>query len=501
MSVQEASKKRKLEDDAEIDEEVSEAVADPKPMPSGHSITCLPARDIMPKDKPMYFWIEIDSPSFIRKAVHMARYMLDTMTLWLTNNTHSYRLAKQAELQGKGPCKLNNFSGISIDSMDTLSVSMTVARMPLPPSSVKLFGTDIVNGVAVPKEEIGITVSVKALLDTLHGVKDYENLVLFQEMPTEDSLYDDTTSSDRLSVLVVSAAHDSYLMEIPLIATTAAHETVKNWDMQFDLSMSMGDLKETIKRAAGLDAENVRFQMMRWNEQGLIFVISTESRSGGLFRAFQVTYTTALKKDLTSDANYALERMKEATSALAAADKSTSATGLALLQRNIVEAEQVLRRQLQLLYDSLVVPGGAKRNIVFSEDMSVSDCEKEIREAHNLIKEYARQHAHNDTIINAADFLEHVSASSVVEVATSFTKEIRSAPFRKADITKLPCEYDAYFSVKKILDMLKTPQSPSVQLHLPKDSTNPIAIRFDTGGGDYLSFVSFILAPRCDQDA
>jgi len=414
----------------------------------------------------------------------MAKPMLDYITLWLCNNTTSYKAAKDAEAAGKGPCTISPFAGISIDSMDAHQVSMTVARMPLSSSSVNLFSED----GSAPPEEIGVTVLAKSLLEALQGVKEYPKMVIYSEW-----------GSDRLCVHVVSTAHDSYLSEIPLCATDASHETVKNWDMQFDLSMPMSELKETIKRAVSLDANIVHFEMKRWSERGLIFVISTESRSGGLFRAFQVTYTTTLKKNMTAEVNYALEKLKDAQSLYNASDKNAKTSGFLLSK--IAEAETELKGHLIVYYGKIDMPVGmAKPAMVCTMSSTLEELETEVRSLQAAIHGETRKAAGSSASCNAAEYVENMDAQATVEVATSFCKEIREAPFRKADIKSLPSEYDAWFSVKKLQDMLKTPQSPGVQLHLPKDSSNPLAIRFDTGGGDFMSFVSFILAPRVDED-
>jgi hypothetical protein len=451
----------------------------------GTGVACLDPKDIIQKDKSVRFCIAVDSATFLRRSILMARPMLDYITLWLCNNTDAYKAAKAVEEAGGPPCTINPFSGISIDSMDAHMVSMTVARMPLPPDSVHLFSED---GNSAP-EEIGVTVLAKSLLEALQGVKEYPKMILYSEW-----------GSDRLCVLVVSTAHDSYLSEIPLCASEAQHETVKNWEMKFDLSMPMTDLKETIKRAASLDADNVHFEMKRWSEQGLIFVISTESRSGGLFRAFQVTYTTTLKKNMTAEVNYALEKLKDAQSLYNAAEKGAKSS--ATLLANVEAAETELKGHLLALYDSMDMPEGLDRPVrTVTEKSTLVECESAVRLLQAAVRSHKLAHSDAASSTNAAVYMERMDAMASVEVATSFCNEIREAPFRKSDIKDLPSEYDAWFSVKKLQDMLKTPQSPGVQLHLPKDSSNPLAIRFDTGGGDFMSFVSFILAPRVDQDS
>jgi hypothetical protein len=448
-------------------------------------VACLDPKDIIQNDKSVRFCIAVDSATFLRRSILMARPMLDYITLWLCNNTAAYKAAKAVEEAGGPPCTISPFSGISIDEMDPQKVSMTVARMPLRADSVHLYSED---GLTVP-EEIGVTVLAKSLLEALQGVKEYPKMILYSEW-----------GSDRLCVLVVSTAHDSYLSEIPLCASEAQHETVKNWEMKFDLSMPMTDLKETIKRAASLDADNVHFEMKRWSEQGLIFVISTESRSGGLFRAFQVTYTTTLKKNMSAEVNYALEKLKDAQSLYNAAEKGAKST--AGLLTNVEAAETELKSHLLALYDSIPMPEGLEKpNKTVTEKSTLVECETAVRLLQAVVRSHRLANTDAASSTNAAVYMEHMDAMASVEVATSFCNEIREAPFRKSDIKDLPSEYDAWFSVKKLQDMLKTPQSPGVQLHLPKDSSNPLAIRFDTGGGDFMSFVSFILAPRVDADS
>lgn len=479
------SKKRTREADQDNDAhaDVEETAEELKGDATG--VSCLDPKDIIQNDKSVRFCIAVDSATFLRRSILMARPMLDYITLWLCNNTEAYKAAKALEEAGGPPCTISHFTGVSIDDMDLTKTSMTVARMPLPDRSVHLYSED---GGPVP-EEIGVTVLAKSLLEALQGVKEYPKMILYSEW-----------GSDRLCVLVVSTAHDSYLSEIPLCASEAQHETVKNWEMKFDLSMPMTDLKETIKRAASLDADNVHFEMKRWSEQGLIFVISTESRSGALFRAFQVTYTTTLKKNMTAEVNYALEKLKDAQSLYNAAEKGAKST-VGLLA-NVEAAETELKRHLLSLYDSISMPEGLERpDKTVSDKSTLVECETAVRLLQAAVRSHRLANTASSSSSNAAVYMEQMDAMASVEVATSFCNEIREAPFRKSEIKDLPSEYDAWFSVKKLQDMLKTPQSPGVQLHLPKDSCNPLAIRFDTGGGDFMSFVSFILAPRVDQDS
>ena len=481
-----STKKRSRSDSASDDIDSVDEWNSGKVPDGGTSASYLDPRDILPSDSQLKFWIEVDSPAFLRRGVLMARPMLDTITLWLSNNMATYNAAKAKEEETGEPCSIRQFCGISIDSMDTNGVSMTVARMPQPPSSVHLFGDKPTDPVP---DEIGITVMAKPLWEALQGVKEYPKMIIYSEK-----------TSDRLSIAVVSTAHDMYLSEIPLCSTLAEHETVKNWDMKFDLSMPMSDLKDTIKRAVSLNADNVHFQMMKWSEHGFVFAISTESRCGGFFRAFQVTYTTPLKKNLTAEVNYALEKVNERRALYNAADPGAKSS--AALLEGIAEAENQLKGHLMTFYDKLETPAGfTKPARDFGMESDLPTCENGVRELQSAVRDYRRSSMHEDATVNAAGYVDCLDAKATVEVATSFSKEIRTAPLRKADIMALPVEYDAWFSVKKLQDMVKTPQSSGVQLHLPKHFGSPLALRFDTGGGDFMSFVSFILAPRVDQDA
>jgi len=213
-----------------------------------------------------------------------------------------------------------------------------------------------------------------------------------------------------------------------------------------------------------------------------------------------VTYTTPLKKNLTAEVNYALEKLNERRALYNAADPAAKSS--AALLEGISEAEDQLKGHLMILYDKMEVPTGfVKAARTFGVDSDLPTCEIGVRELQSAIRDFKRSTLHEDATVNAAGYVDCLDAKATVEVATSFSKEIRTAPLRKADIMSLPVEYDAWFSVKKLQDMVKTPQSSGVQLHLPKHYGSPLALRFDTGGGDFMSFVSFILAPRVDQDA
>lgn len=458
---------------ADFEEDVAERPAQVSKRES--SIQCLEAVDILPPAAELAWSVAIDSPAFFNSIVSMCAPMLPDLPMWICNNTAADRV------NPAGP-KVS-FSGISIDAMDSHLTAMIVARMPLSPECVNIYPVD---GEAGPREEVGITVSVKALLTGLRGIKEYQKMVMYQEK-----------DSDKLSMLVVSAARDPFHIGLPLRATEAKHETVNGWDMQKDMCMSLVELKEVVRKAAMFEANSIHFEMKRWEDKGLIFVMSTDSSGGNLFKAFQVTYTTALKKDSTPAAERARQSLDEARQRMAASnpdkDVDTRRT-----ESGLTAAERVMRQHLFTMYDTYPTPAGYVRPPRVSvDDTPLVEVEREVRDMQAKVRQYESSHKVARPGLNAAELLENVD-TTLVEVAGSYCNEIRDAPFKHKAIMELPSEYDAWFSVKKLQDMLKTPQSASVQLHLPCDSASPIAIRFDTGGGGSQAFIACILAPRVD---
>jgi hypothetical protein len=455
--------------------------APPKP----GSIACLDAKDALPKEGSVQFWVEIDSPAFLRRGVLVARPMLENMTLWFSDNTALHAKAKEEEARTGVPCTISQFAGIGIDSMDNSHTAMTIFRMRLPPSCIHLCRE---TGSDTPApEEVGVTVSAKTLLETLQGVKEYQSMIIYSEW-----------GSNVLSVQVVSSAHDSTVTDIPMLATNAEHQTVSNWDMRYDLSMSLSEFKDTIKRAANLDSDNICFEIKRWKEQGLIFVMSADSRTGALFRAFQVTYVTPLKRNPSAEVCHALEKLNSARALQAASDKHSRAADA--LQANVDEAERELKQHLQVLYDTMAVPAGFDRPPRASTlETPLGEYEAEVRGLLTAIHQH--QKSTGQPLINIADYTQNLDAMSVVEVATSFVDDIRTAPFLKKDVMALKSEYKAHFSVARLQTMLKTPQSSEVQLHLPKDTWKPISVRLDIGGTtDGSSLIAFVLSPKIAEE-
>jgi len=220
---------------------------------------------------------------------------------------------------------------------------------------------------------------------------------------------------------------------------------------------------------------------------------------GSEFKAFQVTYTTALKKDATPDTDHALKRLQDARERMAASNPDRDPEVLRT-ESGLASAERDLRRHLFTLYDTYAMPTGCPRVERKSrEDTPLPDCEREVRDLQARVRKFEADTKRERPSLNAAELLENVD-TTLVEVAGSYCNEIRDAPYQRQAIMELPSEYDAWFSVKKLQDMLKTPQSASVQLHLPVDSASPIAIRFDTGGGGSQAFIACILAPRVDRE-
>ena len=487
--------KRRRQDDAvpyvfPTEEECGEVVAGAEIPPTPATIACMDACDTLPPDEFLQVSVAIPSPGFWRRGVLVAEPMHRNLTFWVSDNTASFNAAKAEEARTGIPSKIHQFSGISIDIVDDSGSYMTILRMWLPPSCIRLFAEkDPKTGqpMGPAPEEVGITVSSKTLLETLQGVKEYQNMIMYSEW-----------GSNILSIQVVSTAHDSLVIEIPLLAVNANHLTVKNWDMKYDLSMSMSDFKETIKRAANLDSNIIRFEIKRWKEQGLIFVMSAESRIGSLFRAFQVTYVTPLKRNPTAEVQYALVKLNEARTLLAAANKDAR-TSVAL-QANVDEAERELKQHLLNMYDTMVVPvdfARPARVCALESDLSV--CEAEVRTLQGAIREHERLLGQE---MNVADYAQSMDAMSVVEVATSYVDDIRAAPFRKKDIAALKSEYTSYFSVQRLATMLKTPQSSEVQIHLPKEQSMPICLHLNVGGStdSSSSLIAFVIAPKYGED-
>ena len=452
------------------------------------AIACMDTKDTLPKEGSVQFLVEIDSPAFLRRGVLVARPMLENITLWFSDNTELYKKEKEEEARTGVPCKISQFTGIGIDSMDNSKAALTIFRMRLAPRCMHLFAeVDTKTGLPTgpPPEEVGITVSAKTLLETLQGVKEYQSMILFSEWGT-----------NVLSIQVVSSAHDSLVMEIPQLASNSEHQTVSNWDMRYDLSMSMGDFKETIKRAANLESDIVCLEIKRWKDQGLIFVMSADSLLGALFRAFQVTYVTPLKRNPSAEVCHALEKLNEARALQAATDRHSAA-----LQSNVDEAERELKQHLQVLYDTMAVPAGMVRPPRMSTlETPLAEYEAEVRHLQTAV--HTHQKSTGQRELNVTEYAQNLDAMSVVEVATSFADSIRSAPFLKKDIMALKSEYKAHFSVARLQTMLKTPQSSEVQLHLPKENWKPISVRLDIGGStDGSSLIVFVLAPKLeDQD-
>jgi hypothetical protein len=445
------------------------------------------ALDILPPQDKLLWSVRIDSPSAIAGAVGATVSMLTDVTLWVCNNQVSYDRAKAAADAAGSACALNRFAGISIDTTDAHLVAMAVARMPLSLDCVNIYVSETgPDGKRVPKEEVGIKISVKDFTNSLRGVKDYQNMVMYQER-----------ESNVLTLMIVSDARDPLYSYIPLKESEAVHETVDGWDMHFDISMPLADFKDVVRKAGMYEAESINFRMHRWYEDKIIFVMATDSYNGNpnLFRAFQAVYTTMLKRSMTAEADQALKRFKQAQDCLSASDPRKE-PALQLKESGIEDAERALKAHVFIMYDTFPVPAGFVKPARKCTDVDpMTACEKEVRELQEAVWAYNRKYATNPTR-NASELLEKVNATAV-EVISSYSPGIRAAPFRREEILQLPCEFDAWFSVKKLLDMLKAPQSASVQLNFPKDSNDPIAIRFDTGDSAYMSW---ILAPRIDRE-
>ena len=445
------------------------------------------ALDILPPKEKLLWSVRIDSPSAISGAVGATVSMLTDVTLWVCNNQASYERAK-AEADATGTaCTLTLFAGISMDQTDPHLVAMFVSRIPTSGDCVNIYATETgPDGRQVPKEEVGIKISVEHFTNSLKGVKDYQNMVMYQER-----------DSSAVTIMIVSDARDPMYSYIPLKESEAVHETVDGWDMRFDISMPLPDFKDVVRKAGAYKADSINLRMHRWYEDKIIFVMSTDSYNGNpnLFRAFQAVYTTMLKRSMTAEADQALKRFRQAQDSLSASDPRKD-PAVQVAESGLEDAERALKLHVFIMYDAFPVPSGfVKPGRRCTEADPLVTCEKEVRQLQEAVWEHERRNVTKPSR-NAAELLEKVNATAV-EVVSSYSPGIRAAPFRREEIMQLPCEFNAWFSVKKLLDMLKAPQSASVQLNFPKDSDDPIAIRFDTGDSAYMSW---ILAPRIDRE-
>jgi hypothetical protein len=446
--------------------------------------------DILPPKELLLWSVRVDSPSAISGAVAATASMLTDVTLWVCNNRYSYEKAKQRADETGTPCDITPFSGLSYDKTDPHMIVMAVSRNPLSKDCVNIYATETLeDGTVVPKEEFGVKISVEDFTNSLRGVKDYQNMAMFQ-----------LRDSNFMSIMIVSDARDPYILEIPLKESEPVHETVDGWFMRFEVSMALADFKDVIRKAGLYKAESINLRIHRRYEDKIVFVMMTESYNGSpnLFRGFQAVYTTMLKRSgaVTAETDQVLKRLQHAQECLSASDPY-KAPEVQLAESGMLEAESDIKRQIFKMYSSFALPAGFVRPPrQCNEDSALSECEREMRELQEAVWEFESQTATTKPSRNASELLEKVNATAV-EVVSSYTPGVRSAPFHKKDILALPCEYNAWFSVKKLQDMMKAPQSASVQLNLPRNSEDPIAIRFDTGDSAYMSW---IMAPRVDRE-
>lgn len=495
-----SSKRRKTvpAEDAALGQE--EGIVD-GPVPSQtHTekrITCLNPRDILPSKDRLFVSVAVDSPSFLTTFANMASPACDIVTLWLCNNTESFTAASEEASRSGVPCQVTQFVGISVDSMDTNTTAMIVTRFPLANDAVNIYDPLVLeDGTETAREEIGLTVNVTTLLHALKGIKDYQQMVMFVTR----------SMSNMLNIMVVSDARDSYVLKVPLLTSQGAHETVKSWNIRFDLCMPLNELKDIVRKSSNLKSERIHFEIRRWSDSDmhkLILVMHTDFTPGQatVFRALQVVFTSVLKHDDRAEVGYALQQLVDAKISLGGSDPGKSPS-LQVAESGLGAAEDRLKGLLFQKYDNLDVPRGfVKPARMCTGKNTLGECEREVRDLQLALRRFEDDHNLRLTAQNPASAVMSAhETSTAVEVVGAYCHDVRDAPFLEEDILKLPQEYTAVFSVKKLMDILKTPQCSTVQLHLPSDVTAPVALRFDAGGGDSQAFIAWIMAPliACD---
>ncbi len=486
------------EDAAVLGEE--DGVLDGPAISSSHAekrISCLNPRDILPSRERLLVSVAVDSPSFLTTFANMASPACDIVTLWLCNNTHSYARASEEAQRTGMPCSVTQFVGISVDSMDTNTTAMIVTRFPLASDAVNIYETcSQADGTETPREEFGLTVNVTTLLHALKGIKDYQQMVMFVTR----------NMTNMLNIMVVSDARDSYVLKVPLLASQGAHETVKSWNIRFDLCMPLNELKDIVRKASNLKSERINFEVRRWSDsdmQKLVLALYTEFTPGQatVFRALQVVFTTVLKHDERAEVGYALQQLQDAKVNLSGSDPGKPAA-VQIAESGIEAAEDRLKRLLFEKYDDMEAPRGfVKPARLCTVKSSLAECEREVRDLQTALRRYEEDNSSRSAAMNPASAVMSAhETSTAVEVVGAYCHDVRDAPFLEEDILKLPQEYSAVFSVRKLMDILKTPQCSTVQLHLPSDASAPVALRFDAGGGDSQAFIAWIMAPliACD---
>jgi len=375
--------------------------------------------------------------------------------------------------------------------------------MELSPDAVNIYDTHRGDDCSETLlEEFPLSVNVQVLVSALKGIKDYQRMVMYVSRPNGKRAI---SMSHALSIMVVTDLRDPYVLEVPLLSKECKHETVDGWDVRFDMSMPLSELKDVVRKASAFGSDRIHFHVKRWSEQDsqrLIFAMFTMEVAGAcsLFRGFQLMFTTILKKNPSSDSNYAIKRLQDAQLCLSASDPHKSGA-VQVAESGIEKAETGLKRHLIIRYDELEVPRGFVKPPRFcTEESPLAECEREMRDLLAAVRTFEKDHRLKPSRCNPTDAVLAVDTTEL-EVASTYTRDIQKAPFAKEEIMALPSEYESSFAVKRLAEILKTPQCATVQLHLPVRWDSPLAMRFDAGGGDSQSFIAWIIAPLIESSS